>query len=127
MSFANPAYDSLRGIAGQYSEYIPASDLTTAKFLAAVLREGIKAVRGRDYPAGSAFSLYATAGASDDYFYSRHFTDPGQPKIVSYTLEWGTEFQPPWEEMRHIIDEVTAGLLAFCLEIVAITRAQQRV
>jgi hypothetical protein len=26
--------------------------------------------------------------------------------------------------MRHIIDEVTAGLLAFCLEIVAMTEAR---
>jgi carboxypeptidase T len=127
MNFTNPAYDSLRGIAAQYSEYIPDGDLTTAKCLAAVLHDGIKAVRGTDYPAGSAFSLYATAGASDDYFYGRHFVDSSLTKIVSYTLEWGTEFQPLWDEMRQIIDEVTAGLLAFCLEIVAITRAQQRV
>lgn len=125
MNFTNPAYDSLRGIAARYSEYIPGSDLTLAKSLAAVLRAGIKAVRGTDYPAGSAFSYFATAGASDDYFYGRHFVNSSQSKIVSYTLEWGTQFQPPCEEMRHIIDEVTAGLLAFCLEIVAINRTPQ--
>jgi murein tripeptide amidase MpaA len=127
MNFKNPAYDSLRGIAKSYAEYIPVHDLDTAKSLAAVLREGIKAVRGTDYPAGSAFHLYATAGASDDYFYGRHFVDPNQAKIVSYTLEWGTQFQPPWQEMRQIIDEITAGLLAFCLEIVAMPPAQQPV
>jgi carboxypeptidase T len=127
MNFSNPAYDSLRGVAGQYSEYIPGNDLTAAKSLAAVLRDGLKAVRGTDYAAGPAFGLYATVGASDDYLYSRHFVDSGQAKIVSYTLEWGTQFQPPWQEMRQIIDEVTAGLLAFCLEIVALTRTQQTV
>jgi murein tripeptide amidase MpaA len=127
MNFTNPAYDSVRGIAARYSEYIPGSDLTAAKSLAAVLRAGIKAMRGTDYPTGSAFSLYATAGASDDYFYGRHIVDSSRSKIVSYTLEWGTQFQPPWQEMQHIIDEVTAGLLAFCLEIVAITRTRSTV
>jgi carboxypeptidase T len=127
MNFKNPAYNKLRGIDGQYSEYIPGRDLTTAKSLAAALRDGIKTVRGTDYFVKSAFSLYATAGASDDYLYSRHFTVPGPAKIVSYTLEWGTQFQPPYQEMRHIIDEITAGLLAFCLEIVAMTRAQRPV
>jgi hypothetical protein len=36
------------------------------------------------------------------------------------------EFQAPWEEMRRIIDDVAAGLLAFCLEAVVMTRAQPR-
>jgi murein tripeptide amidase MpaA len=123
MNFMNRAYDSVRGIAESYSEYIPVHDLDTAKSLAEVLREGIKSVRGTDYPAASSFHLYATAGASDDYFYGRHFVDPDEAKILSYTLEWGTQFQPPWQEMRNIIDEITAGLLAFCLEIVARSRA----
>ena len=127
MNFMNPAYDSLRGIAARYGEYIPGGDLTAAKSLAAVLRAGIKAVRGTEYPAGPAFKLYATVGASDDYFYGRHFVDSSQSKIVSYTLEWGTTYQPPWQEMRQIIDEVTAGLLAFCLEIVATIRGQRTV
>jgi hypothetical protein len=124
MNFMNPAYDKLRGGDGSYKEYIPANDLSTALSLAKALRDGIKAVRGTDYFAGPAYNVYATAGASDDYFYSRHFTDRSQPKILSYTLEWGDDFQPPYEEMRHIIDEVTAGLLAFCLEIAALTEAR---
>jgi carboxypeptidase T len=124
MNFMNPAYDSVRGIDGSYQEYIPANDLGTMKSLAAALHDGIKAVRGTDYFTRSAYNLYATAGASDDYFYSRHFADLGQPKILSYTLEWGEDFHPPYEEMRHIIDEVTAGLLAFCLQIAAMTEAR---
>jgi carboxypeptidase T len=128
MNFMNPAYDGVRGGDGSsYKEYIPAGDLSTALSLAKALRDGIKTVRGTDYSAGPAYGLYSTAGASDDYFYSRHFVDPSQPKILSYTLEWGVDFQPCYQEMQHIIDEVTAGLLAFCLEIVAMTEARRPV
>jgi hypothetical protein len=127
MNFMNPAYDSVRGIDGSYQEYIPANDLGTMKSLAAALHDGIKAVRGTDYFTRPAYNLYTTAGASDDYFYSRHFADLGQPKILSYTLEWGEDFHPPYEEMRRIIDEVTAGLLAFCLQIAAMTEARRTV
>jgi len=127
MNFMNPAYDSVRGIDASYQEYIPANDLGTMKSLAAALHDGIKAVRGTDYFTRPAYNLYATAGTSDDYFYSRHFADLGQPKILSYTLEWGEDFHPPYEEMQHIIDEVTAGLLAFCLQIAAMTEARRTV
>ena len=124
MNFMNPCYDGARGVDGSYQEYIPAEDFQTSKSLAAVLRDGIKAVRGTDYFISPSYNLYATAGASDDYFYSRHFIDFSQPKILSYTLEWGEDFHPPYPEMRLIIDEITAGLVAFCLEVVALTRIQ---
>jgi hypothetical protein len=88
------------------------------------LREGIKAVRGKDYYPMQTYQLYPTSGCSDDYFYSRHFADPGQPKILSWTLEWGKTFQPPYPEMRCIIDDVTAGLLAFCLQVVKAGQAR---
>jgi murein tripeptide amidase MpaA len=124
MNFMNPDYDTRRGDDGSYQEYIPRDDLAATKSLAEAVRDGIKAVRGINYRVRPARFLYPSCGTSSDYFYSRHFTDRSQAKIVSYTLEWGTEFQPPYQEMRHIIDEVTAGLLAFCLEIVAMPRAQ---
>jgi murein tripeptide amidase MpaA len=124
MNFMNPKYNGLRGDDRSYSEYLPASDLGTMKSLAAALHDGIKAVRGTDYSIGTAYNYYTTAGASDDYFYSRHFTDPGRAKILSYTLEWGVTFQPAHDEMRRIIDEITAGLLTFCLGIVAMTEAR---
>ena len=37
--------------------------------------------------------------------------------MISYTLEWGTEFQPAYSEMQNIIQEITCGLLAFCLRL----------
>ena len=124
-NFRNPCWNNVRGIAHRYQEYLPERDLEDMKSLSEGLRDGIKAVRGTDYIVESSWGLYATAGASDDYFYSRHITDPGQAKILSWTLEWGSNsFHPPWKEMQPIIEEVIAGLLTFCLQIVATTRVQ---
>jgi carboxypeptidase T len=122
MNFRNPAYDGARGIAGDsaYLEYIDACDKSVALDLAGAMQGAIAAVRGRSYLVESGFALYPTAGTSDDYCFSRHFADDSKQKIVSYTLEWGsgsndTPFHPAYSEMANIIEEVTAGLLQFCL------------
>jgi murein tripeptide amidase MpaA len=121
MSFQNPAFDGKRGIVGDtaYREYILSSDRETAVTLARRMRDAIKAVRGRSYTVEQSVGLYPTAGTSDDYAYSRHIALT-RPKVYAYTLEWGREtnptpFHPPYAEMRKIIDEVTAGLLEFCI------------
>jgi len=122
MNFHNPAFDGKRGMANDaaYKEYIPAADKTAAVKLANDMRAAIMAVRGRSYTVMQSMSLYPTAGTSDDYAYSRHITDPSKPKVLSYTIEWGsphnpTPFHPPYPEMRKIIDEITAALLQFCV------------
>ena len=65
-------------------------------------------------------AVTSTAGATDDYSYSRHFVDRRQGKIIPLTVEWGrshasTPFHPPYPEMRKVMREVSAGLLAVCL------------
>jgi murein tripeptide amidase MpaA len=116
MNFRNPAFDGMRGVTGDvYKEYIPANDLTIALQVANAFHDGIQALRGTNYTVKPAFNLYPTAGTSDDYAYSRHFVDLSKQNVISYTLEWGTEFQPPYSEMQNIIQEITCGLLAFCL------------
>ena len=134
MNFQNPSYNGLRGITdavgpppapSAYKEYIPSSDLSLAIDLANSMHDGIQAVRGISYTVkSSGTGLYATAGASDDYSYSRHFVDSTKQKVIAYTLEWGKapKFQPPYEEMQKIIQEITAGLLAFCLSVPIIPR-----
>jgi hypothetical protein len=103
-------------------EYIPAVDVKTSLSLAGILRDAIKAVRGTEYDIGQGYRLYPMSGSSEDYFYSRHFTDATQSKIITFTLEWGMAPHPRFPEMQSNIDETTAGLLAFCLEIA--TRSQ---
>jgi murein tripeptide amidase MpaA len=118
MNFRNPAFDGTRGVAGDaYKEYIPANDLSTALDLANTFHDGIQAFRGTNYTVKPGFNLYPTAGTSDDYAYSRHFVDASKANVISYTLEWGTEFQPPYSEMQNIIQEITCGLIAFCLRV----------
>ena len=84
------------------------------------MRDAIKSVRGRVYKVEQSMSLYPTAGTSDDYAYSRHIVDPSLPKVYGYTIEWGspnntTPFHPAYGEMRHIIQEITSALFAFCI------------
>jgi hypothetical protein len=78
-------------------------------------------VRGRTYRVQQSVGLYPTAGASDDYAYSRHRVDRRKGKILAFTVEYGrsrtsTPFHPPYREMRQVMREVTAGLLALCLQ-----------
>lgn len=124
MNFMNAAYNDVRGIldhppgqAGHeaYREYIPSEDLAPRVDLANAFSAGIQAVRGTSYAVIQSVGLYPTAGASDDYSYSRHFVDASKRNVMAYTLEWGTSFHPPYSEMQNVIDEITSGLIAFCL------------
>lgn len=134
-NFQNAAYDTKRGIttvsglsgAGQYAEFIPAADQSLLITLADRMRAAIQAVRGRNYKVlQSASGLYVTSGTSDDYAYARHFVDASRGKVLSYTLEWGPynpadvagSFHPLYSEMQNIIQEITAGLIEFCLGVV---------
>ena len=83
--------------------------------LATTFATGLQAVRGVSYTVKSSYDLYATAGSSDDYSFSRHIVDPSKGKIYAFVIEWGLEFRPIWTEMQNIIADVDAGLIAFCL------------
>ncbi len=113
MNFMNPAYNGLRGAPG-YSEYMPTADSNEFTAKGARLRDAIASVRGRVYTLEQSILLYPTTGTSDDYTYSRHFVDTGKRNVWAYTLETGTEFQPPYSEALNIINEVSTGLLQFC-------------
>jgi murein tripeptide amidase MpaA len=117
MNFMNPAYNTARGVDDDtaYKEYILPADLTVITGLANRMHDAIQAVRGKNYTVQQGFELYATAGTSDDYVYSRHFVDPGKNKVHGFVIEWGTEFQPPWSEMEQIILDISSGLVEFCL------------
>jgi murein tripeptide amidase MpaA len=118
MNFRNHSYNSVRGIRNDsaYREFIPSDDLTRIVSLANHMDNSISAVRGKNYTVQQSFDLYPTAGTSDDHAYGRHFTYPSKGKIFAYTIEWGTEFQPPWVEMEKIIVDISSALVTFCLE-----------
>jgi murein tripeptide amidase MpaA len=118
MNFRNSSFNSVRGIPGDtaYKEFIPADDLTSEVSLANHMDNSIIAVRGINYIVEQAFDLYPTSGTSIDYAYSRNYTHPSKGKIFGFTIEWGTQFQPPWSEMENIILDISSALVTFCLE-----------
>ena len=130
MNFSDPAYDGKRGIPDstpggdpdKYREYIPADDRHTLITLGTMTRDAIQAAHGRPYTLKQSVGLYPTSGTSDDYAYSRSFLDSSKDTVLGYTIEWGPQrssipksFHPDYPDMVPIIEEVTAGLLAFCL------------
>ena len=94
--------------------------LDPATTVARRMQSAIRAVRGTRYSVQQDFALYPTAGCSDDYASSRHFSQPGLARVYGFTIEWGKkEFQPPYAEMQQIMQEITAALLDFCLGVIA--------
>jgi murein tripeptide amidase MpaA len=121
MNFQNPAFNGQRGVLGDaYREFIPDGDLSALESLAKAFTESLAEVRGKLYFAKPGFSLYATSGTNDDYAYSRHIADPSKSKAFSFTVEWGTDFQPLWTEMQEIIKDVSAGLIGLGLEALGV-------
>ena len=93
----------------------------------ALTREG-RPAKTRTNPHGaSQAQAHPTAGASDDYAYSRQFLGRRKGKLLAYTVEYGrtrasTPFHPPYPEMRKVMREVAAGLLALCAQAAAEAR-----
>ena len=114
-TFLSNAFDRVRGRAHDtaYREFISQADLDTVVSLSARMNDAIKAVRGDDYGIEQAYGLYPTSGASDDYAFSRSFSDAGRTKVYGFTIECGHSFQPAWSEAEHVVREVSAGLIAF--------------
>lgn len=121
MNFTNHQHDHMRGVncANVYGEWISLADLGTAQALAAAFQTALQPVRGRVYTTKPSFELYPTCGATDDYTFSRHDVDVTLSKAYSFTLEFGTAFSVPWNEMLSIILEVDAGLIGMCLAAAA--------
>ena len=103
---------------------IPGPGRCGGMYTATTMASAIALVRGRRYQVKQSVGLYPTAGSSDDYAYSRHFADGSKKKLIAYTIEWGrsrasTPFHPPYPEMRQVMREVSAGLLALCRRALA--------
>lgn len=113
-NFQNSAFDGLRGIKGSgYAEYIDTADLARFVDHGGDARDSIADVRGRVYTLEPSSALYPTCGTAQDYAYSRNLVDGARTKVWGYTLETGTEFQPPFPEANNVIDEAQSGLLQF--------------
>jgi carboxypeptidase T len=134
MNFRNPIYNDKRGIArssglpgaNDYMEYSNKKDQALRIHLSNRIQKVIKQVRGRVYTVEQSFGLYPTAGTSADYAMSRCYVDPNKAKIHAFVIECGGDlpdegFQPSLDNRQLIINDVTAGLLEFCLSVLEVT------
>jgi len=128
MSFHNPAYDGMRGTLGDtdYREHITGEDQDNFIDMSTNARDDIADVRGRGYTVLEGSNLYPTTATGGDYPYSRHLADGTKEKICSFTLETGREFQPEFAEAWNIIEEVSAGLVQFCINCMCLVEEAAR-
>jgi murein tripeptide amidase MpaA len=116
LHFRNPALDAVRGRPDDgIGEFMSPSDLAMTVSLAQRMDDAIFGVRGVRYGVEPAYGLYPTSGTSDDYAFSRHELDPQAGKVLGYTIECGSSFQPAWSEAEDVIREVSAGIIALAL------------
>ncbi|KAF2119138.1 hypothetical protein BDV96DRAFT_487873 [Lophiotrema nucula] len=124
MNFLNSAYDGKRGPVGDsvYKEYIPSTDATNIKNVAAKTVAAMKAVGGRSYVTMQAVGLYPTSGASDDYSFSRYWAKSGVNKVYGYTMEFGysTNFYPTLTEFNQNILDTNAGFMDWALAAISV-------
>ncbi|MBL8228512.1 MAG: hypothetical protein JNL98_08545 [Bryobacterales bacterium] len=118
-NFRNPVYDGSRGIPSDsaYREFVPTLDQNTMVSLAHRMNAALSAVRGTSYQVQQAVGLYPTSGTSDDYAFSRHIVNGLNRKIYAFTIEFGDEFVPAFQEMRQVINEVCAALTELCWSV----------
>jgi carboxypeptidase T len=100
------------------NDYMPQADLDWYTSVGHSVESAIQAARGTVYTVKQSIQLYPTSGTSQDYAYSRSFVNSKQTRVYAYTLETGTEFQPPFPQATDIMVEVAAGLVQFCVECV---------
>jgi carboxypeptidase T len=118
-NFLNPAFDPVRGIVGDhaYKEFIPPEDRSTLVGLARSMRAALRAVRGKRYTVQQAVGLYPTSATSDDYAFNRHQVNGALQRVYGFTIEFGQQFVPPYEEMRKIMADVAAALTELCRRV----------
>jgi len=117
-NFRNSDFHGDRGVAGDsYAEYVNPNDSAVRQALGNSMNDAIQNTNGNSYNVTRSFNLYPTSGTSTDYAASRSYVDPTNSKIHAFTIESGSEFQPDLPTRLEVIDEVTAALIRFCLEV----------
>jgi carboxypeptidase T len=122
--FRNEAFDGKRGRLRDdvYGEYLAPGDREVLERLGNRMNDALRKVRNREYEVKPSSGLYATTATSSDYAFSRYFTGKSKHKIYGFTIEFGpvrTRFVPEYNEMRHIVEEVSAALTELCWTVVS--------
>jgi hypothetical protein len=131
MTFHNRRFDQQRGTddVSRYGENVDRDDEWRMREAVSAVTDAVSRVRDQDYTGKQAFYLtvpgsgnltFPTSGTVDDYAYSRHIVDGWATKVLGFTVEFGlaSDFHPPCEEMEKSVLDVSAGMVAFCVQAV---------
>jgi murein tripeptide amidase MpaA len=119
MQFLNPSWDGKRGLVNDalYREWIEEPDYGKISNVSGRVVRAMQTVGGRPYKPMQAVGLYPTAGASDDYAFSRYRANAALNKVYGFTMEFGyaTNFYPTLAEYYSNLKDTGAGFMEFCL------------
>jgi murein tripeptide amidase MpaA len=115
-NFQNAAHDGKRGIVNDslYREFISTLDENTLKNFAERMNNELAAVRGKHYAVKQSVGLYPTSATSDDYVLARNIVSGLKNRIYGFTIEFGSEFVPPFAEMSKVIQDVCSAMTELC-------------
>lgn len=132
MSFLNSTYNGVRGILSDtpgsgsgYGEYTSKTEWDANLAAANRMTAAMTAGGGSAYTAMQSAALYPTSGASDDWAYSRHFTDTTKNLVHAYTVEFGfgndaasCPFYPTVSQYNSNLKSTSAGFMELLLAAV---------
>ncbi|WP_303319157.1 M14 family zinc carboxypeptidase [Flavivirga abyssicola] len=118
MNFRNTDFHGQHGVQGDaYKEYVNPADNTLRISMANAMSNAIQNAHGNTYDIQVPFEGITVAGASADYMNSRSYVDANLQKVHGFGMECGSGgTQPDLIKRVEIIEEVTAGLIQFCIE-----------
>lgn len=130
-TFFNPAFDGVRGVAdvNVYGEYMDPYDRSRMDDAVTAVVTALRGVRNDpheryqgvalfDRPTTGAGTQNPISGDTIDYAYSRHLVNPNASCVYGLAVEFGfdEEAQPPDAKMQEIIADLSAGMVALCLQ-----------
>lgn len=127
-TFYNPAFDGVRGVAdvNVYGEYMDMFDRARMDDAVTAVTTALRGVHGENYKGVALFDRPTTgagtqnpiSGDTIDYAYSRHLVHPDASCVYGLAVEFGfdEDAQPPDDTMQEIIADLSAGMVALCLQ-----------
>lgn len=122
MSFNNPFYSGRKvmGIPGDfYKEFVNKEDHMIRFSLANQMSEAAFRAKGKNYEIISCWDESVITGCSACYFDSLRYKVGNVNNKHGFHVECGNEKNPPPDERKESLNEITAALLEFCYNVSA--------
>jgi hypothetical protein len=107
-----------RSVAPAHAPPLPPQDVQAHVHLATRYAQAVAGVSGSAPDVSPGFDLVAASGTSHDWVYARARPGGAAPTLA-FSIEWSVEQVPLPFQMDGIAREVSAGLIAMCLEVLS--------